>query len=1808
MPLPFGLYRSPGATKRSLAFEKQRSEALDVAEPLVARSLRDAFKPPEQSALERFQRFERSDRLEFEPSRSPSGLFTDRLSEQPESRRQFQAQFPGEDVPGAVPQPAVGVEGLTSQEQQRAFEGETLPKLDVPMRRAQYAWLRRAGRLSQEGVPVEEALSRSEAELGPLLQKLLTPEARGGIRGRFERGAGRILNVAAKAGEAFQFATDPEQIVSSAATSLERENLTGQTAEQQRRRAMLTANIAATTAPSFTEVQELGATASRAVVRPVLQGTADVVEQVEKPLGVEGVVSDKIRSQLAEDIATEIFNPVNIALVAPFAMQGTAGLTGVKLAEQIASNLLLTGMEPGLVRGTLRGLSLLGTRGVEALRIIPKAIKETPAVQQALKVIREGEQGAGRLAGDVPPLRGGPRGGTANLQARVAEHQTAQARLAAADAELARADEAFRKLNPGKAGRGRGDPGFEEFDLARREQAVAATNFEAVKLKPGEALAVQLEQAKALEGVPAAPLRGGEAGGEARFLPDTPEGVRLTNDLPPTTAIERRLAEIDALLAKPKVKGGRPALLAERAKLQAQRDIDAITTSGRPVQEQLDDIGLELGELQTELQTRSVPFRGKFRTGREFVRPEKETRMGLPSAADRTGRPSAANRRLTQEEIARNRFPDLSTPELNAREGVFREFSNNAKFEPVDEALVGRGRFTETGEVVQEPTFATEGELQGFRGEQGELGIGAGERPVETAGPLFGQAEATGGPPQEPPRRPTATGGEPPDEPPKLPTLREVEADAFPKFTPEERARFVPEREGVYAPDDFEAVGTRILSGADERVLRFAEKLVKVPGFKQIVGAVNRIAEARGNPILMARIKNGIFKAIEGNRANLAVTRWKKAMLDAFDWGPDWTASVSLKPGVKGVPKRAVGHIEDLLVHTDDYILTDAQRVALDHGRGLRDNILKQQLANGVDVLPVQGEYMRRIVSATPEGKVKNGVVSRGGRIGGRKGSQKPRSFKDIRDGFRAGYDYERDPFSLMNLRLHEGVTTIADKRALKLVAAEGETVAERVPAHIREEAVTSRQRLVEARKVASKKGATQADKLAWEVAKRDHIQARKTWIEVRRRVREPGWGEVRGPGNRIFDEQFAKELTEWAGSGSESVIQQVNLLVRAFKTTMDFSATGVQLGITMLTHPIVWAKSSIRGVMSSMADPLTWAHANYEALDEAIKFGAAARPTEFMFADAGIASIPTRIPLVGSLFRGSNRAFQWAIIQAQTELWKIYRRGLTTEADLASAAASIRKQTGGLEMAALGLGKKQQTAESMAAFAARFLRANTGLLTDLGMRGPRGRIARETLGRFVIAGTTLTIGFNMALNGGKMPNLTDPNKPGWFKIRVSEDNYISLFGPMYSYMRLIAQDADLLARGKITELYKPLKWFVQSKAGIPFRTALDLYDASRGKETNVFGDRLPTDPASAAEFTARQFAPIGPEQAAEGLAKGQPESLAEGAGFNVTPVSPYGQLLEEWERLRGTGNIPDRPFNFETDFNTAEQDERLAPFIEAVHERSSRRGTEGAQRAERISSVRLDLEERLDLPLLAQGIAQGKPRAASEFAYAWDDYTQQMVGVYASEYLGLESNRQTEEGRLLQAYQQIEMRDFRDPETLEVDRDAFFAAKDSAFSALPPDLQLSIEGNIRSENPDVQEAEAQIKEAKRLRSEFYEMPKYLDPGKTNAEMLAYEDRLTEFMAFVVEELARAQREFGEDFSLTRPEAAIILGERDFGDKQLGEDAALIFRGKVKRNPERLEFLDTHQEVLARFFPNLYRLKAAREMLSDELFEAVITK
>jgi len=410
VPLPFGLYRSPGATKRSLAFEKQRSEALDVAEPLVARSLRDAFKPPEQSALERFQRFERSDRLEFEPSRSPTGLFSDRLEEGRPVPNQERTRKPGipsliEDVFRQVGRVAGGP-GLED-----AFLPENagglappIPRqlVDVETRAAtRYAALLEETRQSfpaktPPGTTIESlALERLDEEMGEELRAAQPQQEKGLF--------GKLLSAGLKGAELAVFgkpggAKEALEVVGAGIGELEKTPAGGPLYRQP-----------GTGKTAFEE----GAEISRPVVRAAQPIVAEPFEQVEAA-GIPGVspvaggVSDVIQSQIVEDIGTEVINPAALVLVAPIALQAASGLRGVAAAEALVSNLLATGLEPALVRGTLRGLTVLGRDGLAGLSKLSKAVRETPIIQEAVRGLREApEAGGGRLAGEAPPLGGG---------------------------------------------------------------------------------------------------------------------------------------------------------------------------------------------------------------------------------------------------------------------------------------------------------------------------------------------------------------------------------------------------------------------------------------------------------------------------------------------------------------------------------------------------------------------------------------------------------------------------------------------------------------------------------------------------------------------------------------------------------------------------------------------------------------------------------------------------------------------------------------------------------------------------------------------------------------------------------------------------------------------------------------------------------------------------------------------------------------------------------------------------------------------------------------------------------------------------------------------------------------------------------------------------------------------------------------------------------------------------------------------------------------------------------------------------------
>ena len=187
------------------------------------------------------------------------------------------------------------------------------------------------------------------------------------------------------------------------------------------------------TLDSFATATRGGARLSRPVSRGILGVTADVISTpgllgTPRPTEQEQAAS-ALRSQLAEDILTDVLNPAYIAIALPTAGAGTAGLSGTAKATRIAANLLGTGLEPALARGTLRGLTLVA-KSPSLITQVPRIIRESRLFQEGVANLartRAAEEGGGALFRDenairqvVNDLTAGVSSDTAHLPLRVA--------------------------------------------------------------------------------------------------------------------------------------------------------------------------------------------------------------------------------------------------------------------------------------------------------------------------------------------------------------------------------------------------------------------------------------------------------------------------------------------------------------------------------------------------------------------------------------------------------------------------------------------------------------------------------------------------------------------------------------------------------------------------------------------------------------------------------------------------------------------------------------------------------------------------------------------------------------------------------------------------------------------------------------------------------------------------------------------------------------------------------------------------------------------------------------------------------------------------------------------------------------------------------------------------------------------------------------------------------------------------------------------------------------------------------------------
>ena len=760
---------------------------------------------------------------------------------------------------------------------------------------------------------------------------------------------------------------------------------------------------------------------------------------------------------------------------------------------------------------------------------------------------------------------------------------------------------------------------------------------------------------------------------------------------------------------------------------------------------------------------------------------------------------------------------------------------------------------------------------------------------------------------------------EPPKEPPAVPPVKEEplpegaprtltdlnrEAKGMRALSPEERAgvmdmeKPIETGELLYKVKPFSEHGNVLLQPDKpiNKVLR------SVPGIKQATEVLYPAQMERDNPIALIGIKKRIFEEIETGRARLASLKWWYNAKKEFDFKKvkgKWRATnIELSP--KAEPTKAYhATIHDLIEHPENYAFTPAQEKVLKVAQDMQNQILRDAQRVGVDAVELSGDYWHRIVTKAPknalfDGKIKSGITQK-------KGYTRQRAFDFVDDGAILGFEYETHPLRSLQNRLEAGIRTISDQSARKEIAKLPgivkplERLESRYPQTLEgvKEARTAR----DTAKQTFIRSKTMENETALRQAEADYVNSMRELYFKKIAAGQPNIGELKLPNGRIAPIELAEEIGKWielpeirTGRGAiTNPILAVTQLLRSTLTNVDLAAGFIQGQALFYRNNPAWWVSQGNAILSIADDRMAYVEKNLEMMDEGMRMGAISVPTEFMFTSKGIASIPTRVPVIGPVMKAFNRAFEWFIVVGQTEMYKAARSGVIRRATkgkqgevyerqaieaLTSLGSAIRKEMGTESFAILGVRPTQHTIEQLTFFAARFFRAMVGIQAQAFTGGEGGREARRAMGSLIAGGLALLIAASWATEK-KLPNMTDPFAPGWMMFRIG-DTYFSTFGPFYPYFRAQARASVRLAQGLPAEAAKVITWFLQSKQGLLFR-GIDMARqfSSYGSYRTFEGKRIPYTPLGVSEAVLGEMAvPISIQEATTAIPEGRYESV----------------------------------------------------------------------------------------------------------------------------------------------------------------------------------------------------------------------------------------------------------------------------------------------------------------------------------------------
>jgi hypothetical protein len=594
----------------------------------------------------------------------------------------------------------------------------------------------------------------------------------------------------------------------------------------------------------------------------------------------------------------------------------------------------------------------------------------------------------------------------------------------------------------------------------------------------------------------------------------------------------------------------------------------------------------------------------------------------------------------------------------------------------------------------------------------------------------------------------------------------------------------------------------------------------------------------------------------------------------------------------------------------------------------------------GVDGKELREMYWNRIVIERPDDAVEklHDYLRRS------KSWTHHRSFKDIDEATALGFKYDTNPRTRLVSRLHAGIEAAGDAMAKKelqaLEDASGKLLVRRVTPRLVGEAIPGARVALRraktivnnARKAIKKQGDSpeRYQVLRSALAQQARARHRLRTLERERGHMELGRGEVK-LSIGIVPEALEQEIRNRVRLGEFSksrgmfdkevnTTNEVFRMLRAVKTNLDIGAGFIQGQTLFFRNNVAWWKAQHYAVNSLVKNLDNYTAQHYDIIDEGIRAGAISPPTEYLFAQRGFGTAPLRIPLLGNAMRAFNRSFESFIFVGQTELYKAGRMRVlgrdvtktnieTNWDDLVSLGSAIRKQMGTESYAILGVRPKQQIVESLTFFAARFMRANIGLMSQAflspTLRSSKGaNEARMALGSLLAGASALTIGASYALNG-KLPNIDKPEEPDWMQFKVGK-TYYNFYGPFYTLLRAQARVADHMLRGEYLSALDEGKKYLGSKGSILVKLRKPTQELFTRGVAYDYGHTLAWRDPDSGDITASSLGgvgwgaarilgvPITFEEIREGLLEGRPESLMD--FFGIVGRVDYEQQAREAE------------------------------------------------------------------------------------------------------------------------------------------------------------------------------------------------------------------------------------------------------------------------------------------------------------------------